>query len=386
MNARLKFDPVRLPPETEALRAEVRAFLADETAAGAVDPSGLGGRGAFDRAFSRRVGARGWIGMTWPGRYGGGERSFLERYVVNEEMLAANAPTQAHFVADRQSGPVLLRYAAEEVRRDVLPRIVRGECAFCIGMSEPDSGSDLFAARARARRTADGWRLDGRKVWTSYAHRSDYMIGLFRTSEPTEDNRRHGLSQFLVDMKAPGIEVRPIPFMTGGHEFNEVVFDDARLPDNALLGEVDMAWKQATSELAFERSGPERFLETFQVLLGLIRALGPAPDRRGAEGLGRLAAQLATLRRMSIAVAGLLAAGEEPVLEASLVKDLGTNWEQALPAVARDLAAFVERDAGNRPDFDAVLAHATMIAPKLTIQGGTREVLRGIVARGLGLR
>ncbi len=386
MNARLRFDPVRLPPETEALRREVRAFLADETAAGAVDPSGLDGRGAFDRAFSRRVGARGWIGMTWPGRYGGGERSFLERYVVNEEMLAANAPTQAHFVADRQSGPVLLRYAAEEVRRDVLPRIVRGECAFCIGMSEPDSGSDLFAARARARRTADGWRLDGRKVWTSYAHRSDYMIGLFRTSEPTADNRRHGLSQFLVDMKAPGIEVRPIPFMTGGHEFNEVVFDDARLPDNALLGEVDMAWKQATSELAFERSGPERFLETFQVLLGLIRALGPAPDRRGAEGLGRLAAQLATLRRMSIAVAGLLAAGEEPVLEASLVKDLGTNWEQALPAVARDLAAFVERDAGNRPDFDAVLAHATMIAPKLTIQGGTREVLRGIVARGLGLR
>ena len=386
MNARLKFDPVRLPPETEALRREVRAFLAAETAAGAVDPSGLGSRGAFDRAFSRRVGARGWIGMTWPKRYGGGERSFLERYVVNEEMLAANAPTQAHFVADRQSGPVLLRYAAEEVRRDVLPRIVRGECAFCIGMSEPDSGSDLFAARARARRTADGWRLDGRKVWTSYAHRSDYMIGLFRTSEPTADNRRHGLSQFLVDMKAPGIEVRPIPFMTGGHEFNEVVFDDARLPDNALLGEVDMAWKQATSELAFERSGPERFLETFQVLLGLIRALGPAPDRRGAEGLGRLAAQLATLRRMSIAVAGLLAAGEEPVLEASLVKDLGTNWEQALPAVARDLAAFVERDAGNRPDFDAVLAHATMIAPKLTIQGGTREVLRGIVARGLGLR
>ena len=386
MNARLRFDPVRLPPETEALRREVREFLADETAAGAVDPSGLDGRGAFDRAFSRRVGARGWIGMTWPGRYGGGERSFLERYVVNEEMLAANAPTQAHFVADRQSGPVLLRYAAEEVRRDVLPRIVRGECAFCIGMSEPDSGSDLFAARARARRTADGWRLDGRKVWTSYAHRSDYMIGLFRTSEPTADNRRHGLSQFLVDMTAPGIEVRPIPFMTGGHEFNEVVFDDARLPGNALLGEVDMAWKQATSELAFERSGPERFLETFQVLLGLIRALGPAPDRRGAEGLGRLAAQLATLRRMSVAVAGLLAAGEEPVLEASLVKDLGTNWEQALPAVARDLAAFVERDAGNRPDFDAVLAHATMIAPKLTIQGGTREVLRGIVARGLGLR
>ena len=382
VTAPLRFDPVRLPPEAEALRREARAFLEAETAAGTIGAA----RESFDRAFSRRVGARGWIGMTWPKRYGGGERSFLERYVVNEEMLAAGAPTQAHFVADRQSGPVLLRYAAEEVKREVLPRIVRGECAFCIGMSEPDSGSDLFAARARAARTADGWRLDGRKVWTSYAHRADYMIGLFRTSPATESDRRHGLSQFLIDMKTPGIEVSPIPFMTGESEFNEVVFEDARLPANALLGEADMAWKQATSELAFERSGPERFLETFQVLTGLVRALGPAPDRRGAEGLGRLAAQLNTLRRMSISVAGMLAAGEAPALEASLVKDLGTNWEQALPAVARDLAAFVERKAGNHPDFDEILAHATMIAPKLTIQGGTREVLRGIVARGLGLR
>ena len=384
MSVPLRFDPAPLPPEAESLRRDVRAFLEAEVAAGTIDPNG--GRDAFDRGFSRRVGARGWIGMTWPKRYGGGERSFLERYVVNEEMLAAGAPTQAHFVADRQSGPVLLAYAAEEVKREVLQRIVRGECAFCIGMSEPEAGSDLFAARARAVRADDGWRLDGRKVWTSYAHRADYMIGLFRTAPATADDRRYGLSQFLVDMKTPGLEVSPIPFMTGESEFNEVVFEDARLPANALLGEENVAWKQATGELAFERSGPERFLETFQVLTGLVRALGPAPDRRGAEGLGRLAAQLNTLRRMSIAVAGMLAAGERPALEASLVKDLGTNWEQALPAVARDLAAFVERDAGNRPDFDEILAHATMIAPKLTIQGGTREVLRGIVARGLGLR
>ena len=384
MSVPLRFDPAPLPPEAESLRRDVRAFLEAEVAAGTIDPNG--GRDAFDRGFSRRVGARGWIGMTWPKRYGGGERSFLERYVVNEEMLAAGAPTQAHFVADRQSGPVLLAYAAEEVKREVLPRIVRGECAFCIGMSEPEAGSDLFAARARAVRADDGWRLDGRKVWTSYAHRADYMIGLFRTAPATADDRRYGLSQFLIDMKTPGVEVSPIPFMTGESEFNEVVFEDARLPANALLGEENVAWKQATGELAFERSGPERFLETFQVLTGLVRALGPAPDRRGAEGLGRLAAQLNTLRRMSIAVAGMLAAGERPALEASLVKDLGTNWEQALPAVARDLAAFVERDAGNRPDFDEILAHATMIAPKLTIQGGTREVLRGIVARALGLR
>lgn len=386
MTAPLRFDPVSLPPEAEALRGEVRAFLADEIAAGTVDPTGTAGLDSFDRAFSRRVGARGWIGMTWPRRYGGAARGFLERYVVNEEMLAANAPTQAHFVADRQSGPMLLRYASEAVKARVLPRIVRGECAFCIGMSEPDSGSDLFAARARAARTEDGWRLDGRKVWTSYAHRADYMIGLFRTSPPTAENRRHGLSQFLVDMATPGIETNPVPFMTGGHEFNEVVFDGAELPADSLLGEPDMAWRQAASELAFERSGPERFLETYRVLAALIGALGRDPDLRGAEGLGRLAAQLNTLRRMSISVAGALAEGGEPAVEAAMVKDLGTNWSQALPAAARDLAAFVDRAAGNRPGLDAVLAEATLIAPKLTIQGGTREVLRGIVARGLGLR
>ena len=382
----IEFDALSLPPEAEALRGEVREFLDAEFAAGNIDPNNAGGRGSFDRGFSKRVGAKGWIGMTWPKQYGGHERSYLERYVVNEEFLAAGAPTQAHFVADRQSGPILLQHAPEEIKADILPRITRGECTFCIGMSEPDSGSDLFAAKTKAERTDQGWRINGRKVWTSYAHQSDYMIALFRTAPPTEKNRRHGLTQFLVDMRTPGITVSPIPFMTGGHEFNEVVFDDAVLPDNSVLGEIDGAWKQATSELAYERSGPERFLETYQVLVELIGALGEKPDLRGAEGVGRLVAQLNSLRRMSISVAGMLASGKEPVLEASIVKDLGTNWEQALPAKARDLAAFADVEPSNRPNFQEVLDHATMIAPKLTIQGGTREILRGIIARGLGLR
>ncbi len=386
MTGPIHFDPIQLPSAAERLRAEVRAFLRDEIAAGTFDPATAHGSKSFNRAFSRKVGARGWIGMTWPKAYGGGDRSFLERYVVTEEFLVANAPTQAHFVADRQSGPMLLRHGAESVKREVLPRIIRGECTFCIGMSEPESGSDLFAAKTKADKVDNGWRINGRKVWTSYAHNADYMIGLFRTSPSTKENRRHGLTQFLVDMKTPGITVQPIRFMTGGHEFNEVIFEDAILAETSLLGSVDMAWKQATSELAYERSGPERFLETIQVLIELVRVLGAVPDRRGAEGVGRLVAQLNTLRRMSISVAGMLADGKEPVLEASMVKDLGTNWEQALPARARDLAAFVEPEPGNWPHFQDVIDHATMVAPKLTIQGGTREVLRGIIARGLDLR
>jgi len=388
MTTALKFDPIRLPKECEELRQEVRAFLKEEIAAGTFDPNTVGGDDAFNPEFSRKVGKKGWIGLTWPKKYGGHERTFLERYVVTEEFRVANAPVRLHFTADRQSGPTLLKYANEEIKQKILPRICAGECCFGIGMSEPGSGSDLFAAKTKATKVPGGYVVNGSKIWTSNAHRADYLIALFRTSPPTKENRRHGLTSFLVDMKnTKGIRCNPIVQLSGLHEFNEVVFEDAFMPDSHLLGEVDGAWKQATSELAYERSGPERFLETFQVLIELVRVLGSKPDARAAEGLGRLVAQLHTLRRMSVSVNGMLQAGKEPVVEGSLVKDLGTIWEQRLPHKVREVAAFVEtEDLHNRIAFEEHLAFATTIAPKLTIQGGTTEVLRGIIAAGLGLR
>ena len=386
MTTSLSFDPVRLSPQCEALRTEVRAFLAQEISAGTFDPHHPGYSESYDRDFSRRVGAKGWIGMTWPKQYGGHERSQLERYVVTEEFRVANAPTNFHFVADRQSGPILLKFAPEHIKKDILPRICRGELCFAIGMSEPGSGSDLFAAKTKATKVDGGWHINGSKIWTTSAHIANYMLALFRTSPPTKENRRHGLTQFLVNMKTQGITVNPIYQMTGKPGFNEVVFVDTFLPDDHLIGEIDGAWKQATSELAYERSGPERFLDTFYVLPELIRALGPDPDLRGAEGLGRLVAQLHTLRRMSVSVAGMLQAGKEPVVEGSIVKDLGTAWEQKLPARVRELAAFLKPEMLNHTALEDQLAYATVIAPKLTIQGGTTEILRGIIARGLGLR
>jgi acyl-CoA dehydrogenase len=386
MTTSLSFDPVRLPRQCEALRADVRAFLAEEISAGTFDPHHPGYGDSYGRNFSRRVGAKGWIGMTWPKRYGGHERSQLERYVVTEEFRVANAPANFHFVADRQSGPILLKYAPEPIKKDILPRICRGELCFAIGMSEPGSGSDLFAAKAKATKTDGGWRINGSKIWTTSAQIADYMLALFRTSPSTKENRRHGLTQFLVNMKTPGITVNPVYQMTGKPGFNEVVFADAFVPDDHVMGEIDGAWKQATSELAYERSGPERFLDTVYVLPELIRALGPDPDLRGAEGLGRLVAQLHTLRRMSVSVAGMLQAGKEPVVEGSIVKDLGTVWEQKLPARVRELAAFLEPEMLNHTALEDQLAYATVISPKLTIQGGTTEILRGIIARGLGLR
>jgi acyl-CoA dehydrogenase len=251
MTAALRFDPIRLPPECEVLRRQVRAFLADEIAAGTFDPHKPQREDSDAPEFSRRVGERGWLGMTWPKKYGGHERSFLERYVVTEEMRVANAPTRRFFVADRQSGPVLLKYAPEHIKMDILPRICRGEVCFSIGMSEPNSGSDLFAAKTKATKTDGGFLINGSKIWTTSAHIADYMIAIFRTSPPTKENRRHGLTQFLVDMKTPGITVNPIAQLTGLYEFNEVVFENAFMPDDHVLGEIDGAWKQATSELAW---------------------------------------------------------------------------------------------------------------------------------------
>lgn len=386
MTTTLEFQPLRLPPAVQALRAEVRAFLHEEIAAGTFDPAHPTEDWEVCRAFAGKVAARGWIGMCWPKAYGGQERSFLERYVVNEEMFAHNAPNTYYFTADRQSGPTLIKYASERIKAEVLPRIVAGEASFCIGMSEPDSGSDLFAAKCRATRAEGGWKINGTKIWTTNAHRADYMIGLFRTSAPTPENRRHGLTSFLVDMRSPGIACNMIVQMSGIADFNEVVFDDVFLPDDQVIGEIDGAWKQATTELAYERSGPERFLETFAALKALadLNAGEPVPDV--AAHLGRLVAELHSLRRMSVSVAGMLEAGREPVVEAAIVKDLGTLWEQDLPQRIRLAAAGAGRDTPAYARFEDILQFCARIAPKLTVQGGANEILRGVIARGLGLR
>jgi alkylation response protein AidB-like acyl-CoA dehydrogenase len=377
------FELSDLPLEAETLREEVRAFVR-ETMGDEPPLRRARSWGGFDREFSRKVGARGWIGMTWPKRYGGHERSALERYVVLEEMLAAGAPVSAHWVADRQSGPLLLRFGTEAQRERFLPRIARGELAFAIGMSEPDSGSDLAAVRTRAERVVGGYRVNGTKVWTSNAHLSDYMIALFRTqSNPAK--KHEGLSQFLVDVKSPGIAIRPIIDLSGAHHFNEVVFQDVFVPEEMRVGEDGAGWSQVTTELAFERSGPERYLSSFALLTELIRETSKTPSERAAVTVGRLVAHLATLRQMSVAVAGMLEAGKNPNLEAAVVKDLGTNFEQEIPEVVHALLG-AEPAFGLGSDLQRVLAYLVQTAPSFSLRGGTREVLRGIIARGLGLR
>ena len=376
----LGIDPCTLPPECEKLRLEVREFLADALADFPVSKKVRNWSGN-DPEFSRKLGARGWIGMTWPKRYGGQERSALERYVVMEEMLCAGAPVGAHWVAERQSALLLMRLSPELLAPRIVPSIARGQCYFCIGMSEPDSGSDLASIRTRAVRTDAGWVINGRKVWTSGAHRTHYMICLVRTG--TAGEQRHaGLSQLLVDMQTPGLTVRPIVNQLGEHDFNEVTFDDVRVPHECLIGAEGDGWSQVGAELAFERSGPERYLSSSQLLLEMLDAADPADSRQAVE-LGRVVARYATLRQMSLGVSGMLARGENPAQAAALVKDQGALVEQAMPDIAHDLF-------GARAAPGSALAHAmsytALAVPSFSLRGGTREILRGIIAKGLGLR
>jgi alkylation response protein AidB-like acyl-CoA dehydrogenase len=381
----LDFAPPPPCPEAEILRREVREFLAIELADRPPAARAKSWGGA-DPGFSRKMAARGWIGMTWPKRYGGQERSTLERYVVLEEMLAAGAPVGSHWVADRQSGPLLLRLGSEQQKQTILPRIAAGECHFCIGMSEPDSGSDLASVRTRATAVPGGFRVNGTKLWTSNAHRCHYMILFCRTGGGPDNDRHGGTSQFLVDLKATdGIKIRPVLQLAGEHHFNEVVFEDAFLPEDAVIGTLGDGWRQVSGELAYERSGPERFLSSFTLLAELVRALGPEPSERAAVAIGRLSAHIMVLRRLSRSVAGMLGAGRDPALQAAVVKDLGALVEQEIPEVARLLIAS-EPEAQSTDRFLAVLAHTILHAPSFSLRGGTREILRGIIARGLGLR
>jgi alkylation response protein AidB-like acyl-CoA dehydrogenase len=365
---RLVFRSPLLPDGSDGLRLEVRAFLREQDFEPRCD-SWLSG---FDPEFSRLLAARGWVGMTWPERYGGRGRSPLDRHVVIEELLAGGAPVAAHWISDRQTGPLLLRHGSDELCERLLPAMARGECYFCIGMSEPDSGSDLASLRTTAARVDGGYVVSGSKVWTSHAHRSHYMLALVRTTPGAQ--RHEGLSQLVIDLSSPGVDVRPIRLLTGSHHFNEVVLRDVHVPEAMLVGREGEGWTQVLTELAFERSGPERFLSTYPLLRQAVEAL-PAEDDRAAEEVGRLTARLIALRRLSLSVAGAIEAGEAPVVEAALVKDLGTRFERDIVEAARNL---VPHDR-----LDGLMGQAVLSAPGFTLRGGTSEILRGVVARGL---
>jgi 3-oxocholest-4-en-26-oyl-CoA dehydrogenase alpha subunit len=374
----LRFAPSELTDVELALQADVREFLERQLPRGSFAP-GLGMVAGRDESFSRALAARGWLGMALPSRYGGAERGAVDRFIVVEELLRWGAPVRYHWVADRQTGPLILRYGTAPQRERFLPLICRGEVSFSIGMSEQQAGSDLAAVQMRATRADGGWRVRGTKLWTGGAHENDWCVVLCRTSD--EDDRHRGLTQLIVDLRAPGLSVRPIAYLDGSEFFNEVVLDEVFVADDLVVGEVGAGWEQNTSELAHERAGPERWLSTYLVVEQYLRERGAADERAGAA-LGEAVAGWWGIRALSLSVARLLDAGQAPTAEAALVKELGTRFEQ-------DVLDTIWRLVPDDPDpaadslFERLLAAAILGAPSFTIRGGTNEILRSVAARAL---
>jgi len=385
LSSGFEFPAADFPASIDGLRKEVRQFLKVERGSGALErPNSVSLLVSVE--FTRKLAERGWIGMTWSRAYGGHDRTALERYAVTEELLAACAPVRAHWVADRQTAGVLLRFGTEEQKQKYLPKIAAGEWFFTPGLSEPDAGSDLASLRTRAARVEGGWRLSGTKTWNSNSHVAQFTLVLCRT-EPAGDDRHAGLTRLIVDLSSAGVTIRPIINLAGEHDFNELIFEDVFVPDENLVGEAGKGWSQATTELAYERSGPERWMSAFRLLAELVEALGQDASAAACQQLGQLLGQLITLRQMSMSVAVALEAGLTPNLEAAIVKDLGTCFEQELVRVARDLVSSEGIDVWDAARRLAeVLDSAQLWSICYTIRGGSKEIMRGVIARGLGLR
>lgn len=359
-------------PTVAGLREEVRRLCADRHRSGRYVPRSDSWLRSPDHGFSKELAARGLIGMTWPAPYGRG-LSNVHRLAVTEELLRAGAPVALHWIADRQIGPAILRHGGTRLQQEILPGIASADLVFCLGLSESEAGSDLASVRTRAVPDGDGFRITGRKMWTSGAHHATHAYVLARTTPRAEGARPHtGLSEFVVDMASDGVEVTPIVDMTGEHHFNEVTFDGVRVPAHHLIGERDAGWRQVTEQLAFERGGPERVLTTYPLLL---QVLGAVRDRTLAADLGRLAARLGVLRRLCHGIAEMLDAGQAPVQEAATCKLLGNEFERDVLELARRVAPT------GPPGLRRDLALAMSASPAFSLRGGASEVLLSIITR-----
>lgn len=371
-------------PELAKLRTSIREFLRADRAEFGWQPAVDSWLASWDEDFSARLGDAGFLGLTIPVAYGGHGLGHLHRYVVTEELLACGAPVAAHWIADRQVAPALMAFGGEEQRNRLLPRIASGRFYSAIGMSEHGAGSDLAAVQTKASRVDGGWRLTGSKTWTSGAHHAHQIVVLARTS-PLDPQRRHaGFSQFLVQCDAAGVSISPIELMSGEHHFNEVIFNDVFIPDSDVLGEIGNGWHQVTAELSFERSGPERILSTAPLITAAVHALAnhASGSNEQAGAMGDLLARLISLRQLSVSVARELTDGRDAAQRAALVKDMGTRFEQdSIEAIAE-----LMESAPSDPGLGAMLFAARLHKPLFTLRGGTNEVLRGVVARGMGLR
>ena len=372
----------RFTPEQEAFRQEVRSFIREEW------PKAREGE-----SFTKKLAAKGWLTMSWPKQYGGQEANHLQQLVYNEEMAYHRAPGQT-MGADRV-GPTIILFGTDEQKKEFLPRIVNDEVTWCQGFSEPGSGSDLASLQTRAVRDGDTYVINGQKIWTSNAHRADYIILLARTDPDAPKHR--GITYFLVDLKSPGISVRPLMQMTGQAGFNEVFFEDVRVPASAVVGEVNRGWYVSTATLDFERSGINRMIGGYKNYEETLEYAKSTPSRSGRgklfdeptvrHALSDIHLSFATGRLLSYRVAWMQSRGLVPNYEASMAKTLGTELHQRLARVAiNTLGLPGQVMSGPRAPMDGAIGQFYLSTVSLTIAAGTSEINRNIIAqRGLGM-
>jgi alkylation response protein AidB-like acyl-CoA dehydrogenase len=333
----------------------------------------------YDPAFTREIGRRGWIGMTWPVEEGGHGRTALERFVVYEQLIKHGAPICAGWFADRQMGPTLLQFGSPEQRRRWLPGIVAGESMWCIGMSEPDAGSDVASLRTRAEPASDGWVVNGQKVWTSGAAHADWCYLIARTDP---DAPKHaGLSELVVDMHAPGVDVRTIRDMTSNEHFCEVTFTDVRVPASNLIGERNGSFRQLMRQMEHERGGIDRLVSNF----ALYRDVVPRVDRTDPLVRQEVAA-IETAYRIGRLLVLRETLHQAPPGFSAATKTFGTEFEQRLAGFCARWLGPAALVWGDGTGLGGRAARAVCYAPAYTIMGGTVSILRNVLGeRVLGL-
>lgn len=358
-------------PDHLTLRETAAAVAAEGVARyGRANDSWING---YSKEFSQELGRRGWIGMTWPDNpYSGARTHPLQRLIVGEEMIKAGAPIGASWFADRQMGPGLLAYGSADQQAEFLPGIVRGDTTWCIGMSEPGAGSDLAGLKTSAIRDGNDFVINGQKIWTSFGAVSDFCYLICRTAN---DGPPHvGISEVVVPMNTPGIEVRPIQDMTSNRHFCEVFFTDVRVPVANLVGVEGAAFKQTMSQLEHERGGIDRLVSNY-ALYHLARQRADTSDRRVRQTIARLETGYRIGR--TLVVREVL--GQAPKGFSAATKCFCTEHEVA---VAEFVAHTLGADAMLWNDLTRGLAYA----PGYTIMGGTSNIMRNILGeRVLGL-
>lgn len=381
--------------EQEAFREEVRDFLRIEMPY----PPSLEYPGGLcegnSREFSHKMAEKGWIGLTWPKPYGGQERTYVEKAILMEELLKVNAPIQYHLLADRQVGPAIIRFGSEWQKAFFLPRIVRAEegAMFCLLFSEPNAGSDLASVSTTAVRDGDHYLINGQKVWTTAGHLSDYGWMLAKTNLDKSVRKHLTLSEFIVDMKAPGISLKPIINMVGAHSFNEVFFDDVKIHKRFLVGQENAGFKQIMAQMDYERAGIERLLQNYSIYEQLITYFKQMDKTTGfyawaRDAMAQLEIERSVGRLLCYYIAWIIDQGRSPSAEAAMCKAFCTLYEQRLTDFAtRVLGPISQVRAGVEGlPLKGELATAYLWSPSYTLQGGSVAILKNIVAlRGLDL-